>query len=595
MNMLQENQESPARTVKRVRLWYAVLLLIFGIFTIRLFYLQIIKHGDYAQQARQDQTREYEVDADRGTIYAQMSGKTVPLVVNQKLFTVYADPSIIKKPEETAAKLAKVLSVSEADILELLKLKDRRYVILEKKVGADVSKRVLGLKIPGVGTQERNYRAYPHGSLASQLLGFVNDEGKGEYGLEQALNKELAGTKGQLKAVTDVHGIPLAASSGNLLVSPSPGRDVTLTIDMGMQLQVEQILKKAQEANKSKKVGAIVLETDTGAVKAMANYPTFDPANYQKVEDGSVFQNATVTEPIEPGSIVKILSVAAGLDSGAITPQSSYHDNGSWLIDSFRVTNVAEAGGNGTKTTLDILNHSLNTGATWVLMRMGGDGNKINAKGREALFDYYTNHYMLGKETGIEQGYEGTGYLVGPKDKDNGINITYANMAFGQGFSASALQMVSAMAAIVNGGTYYQPHLVASMTNEDGSVKKKDPIAVKKDVVSDKTSQQMRELLMGVTEGHRQFAYMRFPDGYEVGGKTGTAEVVKPGGGYYDNLFSGTFMGYVGGDKPQYAIIVYNIEPTSYPGRHAGTGAGQPVFAEIAHMLIDKYGVTPKQ
>jgi cell division protein FtsI/penicillin-binding protein 2 len=582
-----------SRSLSRVRLWYALLLVVFGVFALRLFYLQVIEHDTYAKKAQNDQMREYEVDADRGTIYAMSGDKKIPLVVNQKLYTVYADPSTVKHAPDVAKKLAPILGVSESDLQKLLTAKDLRYVILKKKVSAEVSKKVLALKLAGVGTQERNYRAYPQGSLAAQLLGFVNDEGKGEYGLEQALNKELAGKKGQLKAVTDVNGIPLAASSDNLLVQPVSGDDITLTVDLGMQTQLEQILKKNQESFKSKKIGAIIMDTSSGAIKAMGNYPTFDPANYQDVDDASIFQNAVVTEPIEPGSITKLLTAAAGLDTGAVTTSSSYYDPGTWSLDGYKVTNIAEDGGPGNHNVADVLNMSLNTGATWILMKMGDSDNKITDKGRQTLYDYFSNHYRLGKETGIEQGYEGTGFMVGPENKDNGIAITYANMAFGQGYSASALQMVSAMSAIVNGGTYYQPHLVSERTLADGTNEATGSKVLVDNVVSDTTSKEMRDLMAYIVKGHSTSVGMKFSSSYEVGGKTGTAEIAKSGGGYRDDLFNGTYMGYVGGDTPKYAIIVYNIEPHTYKG-YAGVGTAQPIFAEIAHMLIDRYDVTPK-
>lgn len=587
------DSDSSSRSVVRIRIWYVALAVLFGVFAVRLFYLQIIKHDVYAKQAQSGQMREYEVDADRGTIYAQLGDSTVPLVVNQKLYTIYADPSVIKHPDEVAADIAPLIGSSKSDVTGLLQQKDRRYVILKKKVSRDVSKKVLALKYAGVGSQERNYRSYPQGSVASQLLGFVNDDGKGEYGLEQALNKELAGTNGQLKAVTDVNGIPLAANGSNLLTRPVAGEDITLTIDLGMQTQLEQILKSAQETNKSKKVGAIIMETSTGAIKAMANYPTFDPSNYQNVDDASLFQNAVVTEPIEPGSITKVLTAAAALDTGAVTTASTYNDPGSWTLDGYKVTNIAEDGGPGTHNVADILNLSLNTGATWMLMRMSGSDSKITDKGRQTLYDYFSKHYRLGKETGIEQGYEGTGYMVGPEDKDNGITITYANMAFGQGYSASALQMVSAMSAIINGGTYYQPTLVASRTLADGTAKTEQPTVLVRNVVSSTTSKEMRDLLAYVVKGHKKYPQMQFSDNYQVGGKTGTAEIAKTGGGYREDLYNGTYMGFVGGDTAQYAIIVYNYEPHSYKG-YAGVGTAQPVFGQIAHMLIDNFGVTPK-
>lgn len=577
----------------RLRIFYAFIVVMFGVFAVRLFYLQIIHHDAYLKAARSDQLREYEVDADRGTIYAELGGKTVPLVLNTKLNTIYADPSLVKKPQEVAPKLAPLLDAKETDITDLLSLKDKRFVILKKRVSAEASKKVLALKIPGIGSQERNYRSYPQGMLAAQLLGFVNDEGVGNYGIEQALNNQLAGQKGQLRAVTDVHGIPLAANTDNLIKEPVAGTDVTLTIDLGIQTQVEQILKRAQEKFHSKKVSAVILETQTGAVKAMANYPTFDPAKYQTVEDGNLFQNAAVTEPIEPGSITKVLNTAAGLDTGAITPETTYHDPGSWTFDGAKVVNVAEGTGSGSQSIRSMLNSSLNTGAVWVLMQMGG--GSINDKARQTLYDYYTNHFRISKATGIEQGYEAVGTIVRPEDKDNGITITYANMSFGQAYSATALQMGSALSAIVNGGTYYQPHLVASTKTASGTEKTTEPKALRSGVVSQKTSSQMIDLLDYVTKQHvKTWPYMKFSDQYVVGGKTGTAEMVNDNGaGYRSDVFNGTFMGFVGGDKPQYTIVVYNIQPRGYSG-YAGANTGQPLFAEIAHMLIDNYGVTPK-
>ena len=582
-------------SLQRIRVFYALLLVVFSVFALRLFYLQVIKHNDYKQAARNDQFREYEVDADRGTIYAELNGKTVPLVVNQKLFTVYADPSIIKKPTETAAKVAPVIKENESAVRELLELKERRYVILKKRVDAGTVKKLLSLKLPGVGAQERNYRAYPQGTLASQVLGFVNDDGVGKYGLEQALNPVLAGKKGQLKAVTDVHGVPLASNQDNILVEPVAGQGVTLTLDIGMQTQVEQIIKKAQENFKAKTVSAVVLETQTGAVKAMANYPTFDPAAYDKVEDGEVFQNASVTEPIEPGSIAKVISVAAALNENAVEPFTPYNDPGHYTFDGARIINVAEGYGSGAQTVSTMLNKSLNTGAVWVMMQMGGKGQtKITPKARETLYKYYHDNYRLDQETGIEQGYEEVGTLIPPEDKDNGIAITYANMAFGQAFTASALQMGAALSAIVNGGNYYQPHLVASKALESGEIEKTPLKILRKNVVSERTSKDMIHLLDINTKDHiARWPYMKFQDGYVVGGKTGTAQIPSPTGGYEDALFHGTFMGFVGGDTPEYTIVVYAYEPKNYTG-HAGSQVGQPIFADIAHMLIDNYGVTPK-
>ncbi|MFZ1248840.1 MAG: penicillin-binding protein 2 [Candidatus Saccharimonadales bacterium] len=590
MENWQSHEPNP---VQRVRMWYALILILFGVFGIRLFYLQIIRYDHYKSMALSDQIREYDVMPERGVIAAELNGQAIPLVLNQKLYTVFADPNLVKKPDEVARVIAPIIGGDEKKIADQLRTKKTRYVILKKKVTPEQNSKLLNLKLPGVASQQVNYRVYPQGTMAAQVLGFVNDDGEGEYGLEQALNDTLGGQKGRLKAITDVNGVPLAASSDNLLIQPKAGSQVTLTLDMGMQTQVEQIVKAAQEKFSSKNVSAVVLETNTGAVKAMANYPTFDPVNYQNVEDGTVFQNYSVTNPIEPGSITKIFTVAAAIDRGVVGAGTSYYDPGSWTIDEAKILNVAEGTGTGTQTMKSLLNLSLNTGATWTLMQMGG--GKLNMQGRQALYDYFVHRYRMSEKTGIEQGYEATGYVPEADDTGAGINLTYANMSFGQAYSATAIQMGAAMSSIVNGGTFYQPRLVASETNPNGQTIIKAPKVLAKNVVSEKTSADMRGLLEYVTEAHTTgFPYMNFGSKYGVGGKTGTAQIADEKTHVYrTDAFNGTFMGYVGGDKPQYTIVVYNIEPHGYGG-YAGAQTGQPIFAQIAHMLINNYGVTPR-
>lgn len=586
-------QTKETNPVQRVRLWYALVLVIFCIFAVRLFYIQIIRYDYYKQVAKSDQMREYDVMPERGTIYAQLNGETVPLVLNQKLYTIFADPSLVKDPAKTATAIAPLMGLDKTKLTEELKLQDTKYVVLKKRVSASDNQKLLALKHPGIASKQVNYRVYPQGSMAAQLLGFVSDDGNGEYGVEQSLDNTLAGQRGRLKAVTDVNGVPLAASSDNLLIEPKAGDDITLTLDMGMQTQLEQILQSAQQKFRSKNVSAVVLETNTGAVKAMANYPTYDPSHYQDIADGTLFQNYSVASPIEPGSITKIFTIAAAIDSGVITPNTKYNDPGSWTIDGARILNVAEGEGRGPQDIRSLLNLSLNTGATWVFKQMGG-GN-TNLQGREKLYDYFVHHYRLSEKTGIEQGYEATGYVPEAADNGAGINLTFANMSFGQAYSATAIQMASALSSIVNGGVFYQPRLFASTTAKDGAVIEIKPKILEKNVVSPKTSADMRDLMNYVTEQHaRGFRYMNFDSKYIVGGKTGTAQIADETTHLYrSDAFNGTFMGYVGGDMPQYTIVVYNIEPHGYGG-FAGAQTGQPIFADIAHMLINNYGVTPK-
>ena len=219
-------------------------------------------------------------------------------------------------------------------------------------------------------------------------------------------------------------------------------------------------------------------------------------------------------------------------------------------------------------------------------------GGEINLKAREAWYDYLVNRYLFARETGIEQGYEATGYVPKPQENGAGINLTYANTAFGQAMTATPVQMAAALSAVVNGGTYYQPRLIDSMTDSAGKSAKVGPVVVKKGVVSAKTSQAMIPLMQYVVE-HHTFSPSFDLSKYIVGGKTGTAQIAKPGGGYYDNQFNGTYTGFVGGDKPQYVIVVFVNKPTI--GGYAGTAAAQPIFGNLAHTLINNSYVTPKK
>lgn len=222
-------------------------------------------------------------------------------------------------------------------------------------------------------------------------------------------------------------------------------------------------------------------------------------------------------------------------------------------------------------------------------------GTQINMHGIQTWYNYMTNKFRLGQPTGIEQGYESPGYV--PPDNQNtpAIQLKFANTAFGQGVQVTALQMAAALSSVLNGGTYYQPTLVSQITNPNtDKTTINQPKVVEKNVVAPRVGQELIPLMENVvtTYLHEGFSFMNFSPDYMVGGKTGTAQVAQPGGGYYSNIFNGTYVGFVGGDKPQYVIVVFNIKP-NVPG-YAGSLGGQPVFADLAHMLIDNSYVSPR-
>ena len=559
-----------------------------GIFLVRLFYLQVIRHDYYKTSALTGQFKEYEVPAKRGVIEAQNGNETIPIVLNEIKYTLFADPVYVTDKKDVANKLDEYIELNSQEIEDALD-QDTRYSILAKKLSDEQKNKIEDLDIKGIGLREESYRTYPQGEMAASLLGFVNNDGEGTYGIEQALNEKLSGQTGQLKAITDAQGVPLVSNPDNVIKDPQNGSRVTLTIDMSMQQQLEKILKEGLDNARSTSGGVFIMEANTGAIKAMANYPTYNPGEFFKIEDANVFNNTTVSNPYEIGSVMKPLTLAAALDSGSVKAGDSFYDPGFIEVDNETITNVEESGGAGNRTLADILRLSLNTGATWLLAQMGG--GTINEQARNTWNGYMVEKYGFSKQTGIEQGYEAEGIVPNPNE-GFGLNIQYANTAFGQGMTATPVQVGGALASVVNGGTYYRPRLVDSVTNDKGEENKYAPEVMRSNVVSQEASKTVTEHMANViNNNHRTYSFNLRPN-YLVGGKTGTAQIANPAGGYFEDKFNGTFTGFVGGDKPEY-IIVARVNDPKIAG-YAGSTAAGPVFSATADMLIDNFGVLPR-
>jgi cell division protein FtsI/penicillin-binding protein 2 len=315
----------------------------------------------------------------------------------------------------------------------------------------------------------------------------------------------------------------------------------------------------------------------------MANFPTYNPAEIQKVEDLSAVSNAAVSSPLEVGSIMKTLTASTALNTHSIDQSTSYFDPGFVTIGDRRITNVENY--SGQHTVKSVLVNSLNTGAVWMLKSMGG--GEVNEKARNTWHEYMAERFMLGNKTGIEQVGEVDGYIPDPNEGDS-LEVTYANTAFGQGMTATPLQMAAAFCSVVNGGTYYRPRLIESIHKSSGETIEVPPEAVKKDVISADTSAQMVGMLQQVIGTNLPSAVR---GGYKIGGKTGTAQIARPEGGYYVDKFNGMYLGFLGGDKPEYVIVVRVNEPGI--AGFAGSAAAAPIFRDLSNMLIDNFGVTP--
>ena len=469
-------------------------------------------------------------------------------------------------------------------------MKDTRYQIIGTKLTRQQAEMIKQENLKGVGFQEMSQRVYPEGSLASQTLGFVNGEGKGQYGVEEGLNDRLTGHDGLLKSVTDVSGVPLTIGDKNVNKPAKNGDNLVLTIDRNVQAKTEQVLADGVKKSGASHASAIIMDPQTGKVLAMANVPTYDPSQINKITDFAQVNNSTITAPYEPGSDIKTFTVATGIDKGAITPDSTYDNTGQIKIDDITVNNATKtAAVTGTITMQTALNWSLNTGMVTIAERLG-DGNYITRGARDTMYDYFYNRFRLGQRTGIELAGEQAGTVIPPTDVQ-GNAVRYSNMSFGQGMDATMLQVVSGFSSVINGGVYHVPTVIDGTMSDDGVTF--TPAAARQaysGVVKPTTSATLREM---VHQAH--YATYNPHDGsdrYYVGGKTGTSQTVV-NGKYVNDQTIGTYLGFGGetADNPRYVIMV---EIAAKDKSMGGGSDAKPIFNAISHWMIDYLKLQPK-
>lgn len=579
------------RASRRTTLLLYILIGVLGLFVVRLFYLQVIRHDYYANRAFQTQVTKLTIVPERGKIYALDGTTPVPLVLNETVYTVFGDPQEIENVGDVTRAMSEVAGGNTVKgYSNQLVNKKLRYVVVARNVTRTQAEKLRTKELAGIGFQKGSRRVYPEGQTGSQMLGYVNNDGTGQYGIEGALNKDLTGHAGLLQTVTDVRQIPLTIGANDTSRPAVNGTNLLLSIDRNIQQKAEQVLKEGLVRAKATKGSVLVMDPNTGRMLAMANFPTYDAAKYTEVEDYSRFQNGIVSDPYEVGSVMKVLSMGAGLDSGAVTINSTYDNTGSVEIDGATIRNVEEDPIYPNTSMTDVLQYSLNTGVVYVLQRMGG--GSVNQTARQNLYDYFANHYRFAKLTGIEQAGETEGILVGPNE-GQGRNVRYANMTFGQGMNITMIQTAAAFSAAMNGGTYYQPTLVKGSITNDGAITEQAPKVVSTGVLSPEASTTLRQMTY---EGrHRGFFGRSDPEGYMVGGKTGTSQIIDPKTGTYsDDNSIGSYLGFGGTDTPKYVIMV-RVEDSKLATGYAGTVAAGPIFNELSNWMLTYLEIPPKQ
>lgn len=544
----------------------------------RLSWVQLVQGEELHMKAVDVRARDEVLEPQRGTIYDR---NHIELVGNSPVKSIYANPDVFsvrvkveegenKQEKEKAAKekvsreIAFILGLDEADTIRTLSSK-QSFAWLKHKVDYEVSEKLGNIlqenRVSGIGFVDGTRRAYPQGTMAAHLLGFVGMDISARGGIEKSYDVELSGVPGRVITETDARGRELPQTRSQY-IPPIPGNNLVLTIDRTIQYYVERELDKIEEKYNPGRAVIIVTDPMTGGVLAMGSRPSFDPLKYNQYPQSAYDSNPAVHYNYEPGSTVKMLVAAVALEEGVVREGDRYYCPGYIKIKDRRI-NCWETSGHGAQTFSEGIKNSCNIVFIQAGLKIG-----------KALLYKYLIAFGFGQRTGVDLPGEEVGLLIAG---DKASELDLATMSIGQSIAVTPLQLITAVSSLANGGYIMRPHLVRSVENpETKDVKNTEPQVVRQ-IISQGTSEQVKRLLQRVVlEGSGKKAGFQ---GYAVAGKTGTAQV--PGqGGYAEGKYVSSFVGFVPADKPMITVLVLVAEPKG--GKYYGGDVAAPVFQTVA-------------
>lgn len=559
-----------------IKIFFAVCVVAIA---LRLFYWQIIQAPVLQAQAEKQYFRNTEVGALRGKI---LFSDQFILASSAPVFSVYANPKILTDGQKTAIarKLAGVLA-KESDQGELeteIKNKlsqDLYWVSLGKNLSIEDKKEIENMNLEGIGFEQLSSRFYPEGSAAAHLLGFVASDPRGEkkgyFGVEGYYDGELRGIPGLIRNEKDAMGLPILI--GNFFVSDErDGNNLVLNIDRSVQFIVEESLKRGMEKYEAKAASAVVMDPKTGAVLALAAFPSYDPLNYADFPK-EYFKDSVVADQYEPGSTFKVLIMAAAINEDLVTPDTKCDICGGPINIGEYTIKTWDNKYYPNSTIKDVIVHSDNTGMVYVARKLGVD----------KLYSYLES-FGFGKSTNIDLQDESFPSLRAKKDWRE---IDLATASFGQGIAITPIQMVRAVSIIANGGNLVEPHVVKKIDDGKNGFEIKPKIV--KNVLKESTANTLTEMMVAaVEEGEAKFFKLK---GFKVAGKTGTAQI--PVAGHYDpNKTIASFVGFAPADDPKFIMLVRFDQPTT---AIYGSETAAPTFFEIAKEFFSYYKIAPSE
>lgn len=551
---------------KRVVLVGCAFFVMLAAVLVRAAHLQLFQDDFLARKAAVQYEKTIRVTGKRGTIY---DTRLRELAVSTDATSLAAYPGRIKTPRQAARQLAPVLNVRQQALLKKLDA-DRSFVWLKRHISPREVKAVQALEIEGVDFIPEHGRYYPNRSLAAQLIGFSGIDGNGLEGVEFDFDRELRGGRVRFTVLKDARGRGFEGERD--VVFSQGGNDIVLTIDRTVQYITETALAEAVRSAQAKSGMAVVMVPHTGEVLAMANVPLFNPNAFTRYSTGQR-RNRVITDAFEPGSTIKIFTAAAAIESGILTPHSIFFcENGKFRIGRRTIHDTKP---HGWLSLQRIVKYSSNIGSAKV----------ADALGSRVLHETFTR-FGFGRKTGIDCPGETVGRLAPHKQW---TVFDTAAISFGQGMSVSALQLVTAVSAVANGGVLMKPYIVNAVRNPDGDVVKTfGPEAVGR-VISRKTARAVTRMMRMVVEAEGTGTQAE-PDGYTACGKTGTAQKIDESGTYAKGKYVSSFVGFAPVESPELAILVVVDEPKE---NHFGGQVAGPAFRQIAQETLTYLNIAP--
>lgn len=549
---------------KRILFFVLALIILFCCVVGRLLYLQVFKGGILQGKALDQWTRDLPLKAERGLI-SDINGSS--LAVSYTTYNIYVRAREVKDSNAVASFLSDKLGLNFNQTLEKVSNNSVSEVLIKMQVEKEIANEINNKGFPGVYLSESVSRYYPYGNLLTQILGFTTIDNIGQAGLELYYNNLLSGIDGYTLVQSDIQGKELY-NSLTTYVPSTPGNNINLTIDVNIQLCVEQTLEKLMVEQNAKSATAIVMDPNTGEILAMSTKPSFDLNNVPRdnVEEMlAQLKNQAIVDVYEPGSTFKILTMACALESGVAKLEDGFYCPGYAIIDGQKIK-CWKSTGHGSEDLTDGLCNSCNAVFTQLALRLGLDN-----------FYEFFEKFGLGTKTGIEFSGESAGILM---DKDSIKNVDLARMGFGQAIAMTPLQLITAISACVNGGYLVEPHLVKSITDSNGNIIVENETNVVRQVISNETSQIINSMLEEVVSKPGK---LTFVEGYEIGGKTGTTQ--KYANGKISGEYISSFIGTYPASNPEYIVLIVVDEPGN--GAYYGSVVASPYAKEIFSSIFE--------